>query len=286
MRHSQLRAFHHVALNGGFSRAAEVLHQSQPALSDQVRRLEQAYDVLLFHRDRKGVRLTEEGAALLRLTRAYFETEDRIAEQLNASRAALDGRLRIVADSAHHITGALTAFRAAHPQVLVSLRSGNSEQVLAALRNYDAEIGVLGSLAPATDLDRFDLGTSPIMAIAARGMLPHPLRPLPLSDLQHRPLIFREPGSRTRAAVEDAARSANLRLRPVIEAEGREAMRELVASGAGIGFVSEAEIGNDARLERVPLAGVELRMTETLVHLSARRDVPVIRAFVRALPGN
>lgn len=68
MRCSQLRAFHYVALCGRFSRAAEVLNQTQPALSDQVKRLEQAHDTLLFRRERRQVHLTEVGEGLFRLT--------------------------------------------------------------------------------------------------------------------------------------------------------------------------------------------------------------------------
>jgi DNA-binding transcriptional LysR family regulator len=60
-------------------------------------------------------------------------------------------------------------------------------------------------------------------------------------------------------------------------------MREIVASGAGLGFVSEAEFGNDPRLRKVALNGPDLGMAETLVSLTARRDVPAIRAFMKAL---
>ena len=69
----------------------------------------------------------------------------------------------------------------------------------------------------------------------------------------------------------------------MIEVEGREAMREVVASGAGLGFLSEAEFGHDRRLRTIPLAGDGLVMSETLVSLSARRDVPVIRAFLKTV---
>ena len=95
MRYSQLKAFHCVALYGGFSRAAEAIFQTQPALSEQVRRLEQDYDVLLFHRERKRVRLTEAGTNLFVLTKRYFEVEQHIEEYL--SRNAL-GRRRHAAD--------------------------------------------------------------------------------------------------------------------------------------------------------------------------------------------
>ena len=280
MRYSQIRAFHQVALHGGFSRAAEMLNQTQPALSDQVRRLEEEHDVLLFHREGRRIRLTEAGEALLILTRRFFEAEDAIAEHLQHSRAALAGRLRIMADSALHITGALGRFRARHPEVFVEITTGNSEQVLAALRAYEVEIGIVGSVDPAPDLEMFDLGETPIVAIAARGLLPAGTVSLSLNDLRRHPLVFREKGSRTRQGLEQEARRQGVRLTPAIEGEGREAMREVVASGAGIGFVSEAEQGYDPRIERVLLSGVGLSMTETVVHLSMRRELPVIRAFM------
>ena len=281
MRYSQLRAFHNVALHGGFSRAAAILNQTQPALSDQVRRLEEAHDTLLFHRDRRQVRLTKTGEGLFLLTKQFFEVEDGIGEYLGRSRAAIGGTLRIVADSALHVTEAIGRFRKAHPNVFVSLRTGNTEEVLQRLRNYDAEVGVVGNLPPASDLETHDLGRTPIIAIAARGLLPHGLKALDFTSLPDWPLVFREAGSRTRANLEELAATRRVKLSPVIEVDGREAMREVVASGAGIGFVSEAEAGHDDRLVHVPIKGIDLQMVETLVHLSIRRDVPVIRAFMR-----
>mgnify|MGYP001249838094 FL=1 len=285
MRYSQIRAFHQVALHGGFSRAAEMLNQTQPALSDQVRRLEEEHDVLLFHREGRRIRLTEAGEALLILTRRFFEAEDAIAQHLEQSRSALAGRLRIMADSALHITGALGRFRARHPEVFVEITTGNSEEVLSALRAYEVEIGIVGSVDPAPDLEMFDLGETPIVAIAARGLLPAGTVSLSLADLRRHPLVFREKGSRTRQGLEQEARRQGVRLTPAIEVEGREAMREVVASGAGIGFVSEAEQGYDPRIERVLLSGVSLSMTETVVHLSMRRELPVIRAFMAEIVG-
>ena len=75
MRYVQLRAFHFVATRGGFSRAAEALNLTQPAISDQVRKLETEFDVLLFDRSRKRVVLTPIGDRLLEVTRRMFETD-------------------------------------------------------------------------------------------------------------------------------------------------------------------------------------------------------------------
>jgi len=280
MRYTQLRAFHNVALHAGFSRAAEVMNQTQPSLSDQVRRLEQTYDTLLFRREARSVTLTEAGEGLFRLTREFFETEERIGDYLGHSGAVITGQLRIVADSAIHVADAVQAFRRDHPRVSVVIRSGNTENVLRALRNYDAEVGVVGNIASAPDLDVVDLGRTPIVAIGARSKWRGSVA---FGDLMHHNLIFRETGSKTRAALQAEAARRGLTLAPVIEAEGREAMREMVAAGAGLGFVSEAEAGRDPRIVQVPVTDVDLAMSEALVTLTARREVPVIRAFLAVI---
>ncbi|SEL25547.1 aminoethylphosphonate catabolism associated LysR family transcriptional regulator [Roseovarius nanhaiticus] len=280
MRHSQLRAFHYVAAHGGFSRAAEALFLTQPAVSEQVRKLEQEHDVLLFHRERKRVRLTETGEHLFLLTRQLFEVEQRIADYMSETRAAIEGELRIVADSAHHVIDLLSQFRQRYPGVTVSLRSGNTEEILAELRGYNADIGVIGDAPTGPDLELLDLGQTPIIAFAARGLLQAPEAGLTLTEALTYPLVLREHGSKTRASIEEEVARQKLTMAPGIVAEGREAVREIVASGAGIGFVSLAEFGHDTRLVQIPLNGVDIRMRETIVHLGQRRDVRVIRTFM------
>lgn len=283
MRYSQLLAFHHVALHGGFSRAARALNISQPSVSDQVRQLEQRHDVLLFTREARQVRMTDAGEALFRLTSEMFEVEERISSLFDESRTALSGHLRIMADSAMHITDAVRRFREASPDVFVTIRTGNTEDLLRRLRNYEAEIGVVGNSVSAPDLDSIDLGRTPILALVDKEYLPQGTRKLKFRDLVRHPLIYREIGSRTRAQVEEEADRLKLALTPSIEVEGREAMREVVASGAGIGFISEAEFGHDRRLKAIPFEDVDIGMSESLVTLSARRDVPLIRGFVKAV---
>ncbi len=280
MRHSQLKAFHHVALLGGFSRAAEALYLTQPAISEQVRKLEQDHDVLLFHRDRRRIRLTKAGTALFRLTRPYFEAEAQIADHLSQSGAAVSGELRIIADSAHHVTDILSRFRKRHPNVTVSLKAGNTGEIIEELRAYNAEIGVLGDAAPGSDMQVLNLGSADIVAFASRRFLPAKIKQLTMQELQNWPLIFREQGSKTRQKLEESAAKQSISLKPAITAEGSEAVREIVASGAGIGFISRAELGHDDRLKAYALDGDDLQMHESLVFISQRRDVRVIRAFM------
>lgn len=280
MRYVQLRAFHHVAVSGGFSRAAEALHLTQPAISDQVRKLEEEYDILLFNRHKKQVSLTPQGDRLLEITRRLFDSEQQALELLSEVRALRAGTLRIVADSAHHLLHILARFRDRYPGVRITVHSGNTESVLDALYAYEADIGVLGNMPESRDIEALKLNSTPIVAFVARD---HPVagRPsLSFRDLAALPLVLREEGSRTRAKLEDNARVAGIVLTPAIEAEGREAVREIVASGAGVGFVSAAEFGSDARLVSIPImGGGEMMMDEALICLRERKAGKLVQAF-------
>jgi aminoethylphosphonate catabolism LysR family transcriptional regulator len=280
MRYSQIRAFHYVAVCGGFSRAAEALSLTQPAVSEQVRKLESNHDVLLFNRDRKQITLTPAGERLLLTTKKFFEVEQQISDILSENRAALEGTLRIMADSAFHLTHRLKEFRIKHPNVLVSVQTGNTADILKALRNYDTEIGVAGSPNPGSDMEIVSLGTSPIVAFTAKDFFESPRRAMSFKELAQHPLVFREKGSKTRQKLEEEGLRQGISLTPAFEVEGREAVQEIVAAGAGIGFVSEAELGNDARLVKIPLNCPQLTMTESLIHLKQRSDVRLIRAFM------
>ena len=155
-----------------------------------------------------------------------------------------------------------------------------SREILDELRAYKAEIGVVGDIAPGPEFDTVPLGGAEIIAFAQPELLPRGASALPLSYLIQLPLVMRETGSKTRQKVEEEAARQGLRLTPGIVAEGREAVRELVASGAGVGFVSRAELGADDRVRAVSIEGAGLRMEETLVCLSQRRDLRLIRTVM------
>ncbi len=256
------------------------MNLSQPAVSDQVGQLEREHDVLLFHRTGRQIALTESGAKLFVLTQQYFEIEARIAEALSASRAAVKGHLRLVVDAAHHINDVLSRFRGKYPKVTIDVAVGNSAFVMEELRAYRADIGVIGTSADQADFDAILLGASPIIAFAPFDLAQTLPRPLPLAELTRLPFVSREAGSKTRAMLEAETASRGLKLNPVVVAQGREAVRDIVAAGAGVGVISQAEFGADKRLQALPLADCDLQMRETLICLSRRRDVPAIRAFM------
>ena len=280
MSYSQLKAFHSVALHGGFSRASEKVFLTQPALSEHVRRLEQDHDILLFRREKKRVYLTDAGNRLFDLTKRLFEIDGQINEFLSDSRSAVEGELRIIVDSASHISEILGRFQTAYPNVFVSMRSSNTEDMITQLRAYNTEIAIAGSIDASNDLVQIDLGSSPIIVIAANGYLPSQQQTISFTELAKLPIVFREQGSKTRQLLEREASRRNIRLTPTMEVEGREAMRDIVASGAGIGFISKAEFGNDNRLTGLSIDDAELQMQESLLYLAQRSDLRIIRTFV------
>ncbi|MEJ5020854.1 LysR substrate-binding domain-containing protein [Ochrobactrum vermis] len=280
MRYVQLRAFHYVAIYGGFSRAAEALYLTQPAISDQVRKLEDEYDILLFYRHKKQVTLTESGQRLLEITHRLFEVEKQANELLSESRAFRTGNLTIFADAAHHLLGILRVFRDRYPDVKINVNTGNTDSVVRALYSYEADIGILGEVPDSQDFEIHKLSSSPIIAFASVNHPASKAQALTLEQLAEMPLIFREQGSKTRKKLEELAASKGIQLMPVIEAEGREAVREIVASGAGVGFVSKAEFSADMRLKAIQINSGEMFMDEAAICLNERSSGALIRAFM------
>jgi len=276
VRYAQLRAFHFVATHGGFSRAAEVLCLTQPAISDQVRKLEAAYDILLFDRHKRQVKLTAKGVALQKITNRMFDAEAQALDYLNETRALEVGTLRLLVDSAYHITPVLRAFQARYPAIKIALSVGNSEAVTKALQNYTADIGVLGELPEVSEFKVLPIGETPLIAFAAKAGAYGAKTQMSYAELAKAPLVMRENGSKTRQKLEAAAGL----LPAMIVAEGREAVREIVAAGNGIGFVSTAEFGQDERLHPINLPDPQPMMRESLICIKARRERRLIAAFM------
>jgi len=279
MRYVQLRAFHHVAICGGVSRAATALGLTQPAISDQVKKLETEYDVHLFDRRKGNVTVTGSGQRLLEITRHLFEVESQAAEYLSRSRDLGSGTLRIIADSAHHLLPILGRFRTAYPGIEITMASGNSQEVIAGLENYQADVGVAGG---APDGDRFEvieLSSTPLIAFTAKDHVLPGRTSITLAELLEQPLVLREAGSKTRQKLADAAARRGAKLKAAIEAEGREAVQQIVASGAGFGVVSAAEFSQPGNLVPITISDCEILMDEALICLAERAGGKLVRTF-------
>ncbi|GCE88868.1 LysR family transcriptional regulator [Komagataeibacter diospyri] len=269
MQYVQLRAFHAVAEHGSFSRAASALGLTQPAISDQVRRLEQEFGVTLFNRRGRTVKLTDLGRRLLLTTRQMFIYE-RNARQLLSAEGALDaGSLLMVTDAPDLAVKIIATFRRHYPNVIISLSITNAESCLARVLNNTADIAVCAIYPSDSRIRGQELRREKLMAVVPNtdDFDEHGLT---FSEfVQHGP-IFREVQSVTQRLLSRELGKRGIQVTPTLLIDGREGMIEAVAHGQGVAAISPSEfIGND-RVRLVPLIGAEEEMIEYIVSLADR----------------
>ena len=277
MSHAQLKAFHAVARSGSFSRAAIAVGLTQPAISDHVRKLEEAHGVQLFRRLPRGVALTDLGRRLLALTERLFETEAEVDELLSRARGLREGTLLIGADAAVHVLPLLARFRKRYPAIALKLTGGNTASLMAKLEGFEIDFAVLAELPTSPALRSRPLSESRLIAFAPAGF---GQKTLSLTELASLPLVLREEGSLTRRLVEQEFARRGLRARNVLEIEGREAAAEAVAQGLGIGVVSQSEFAASAHLIPLEFSDWHAPMREWLVCLESRAGLHMMRALL------
>ncbi|CAM3880667.1 LysR family transcriptional regulator [Pseudomonas wadenswilerensis] len=279
--HAQLKAFHAVALHGSFTRAAERLFLTQPAISDQVRKLEERFGVLLFHRNKRSVQLTDLGERLLAITQRLFVCEAEAHELLQDSRALQTGTLVLAVDAPVHVLPQIARFCQQYPGISVKIETGNTDESLLRLFNYQADLALLGRDVDDERLLCVPMRSDPMVAFVSHN---HPWASrgsISLADLDDTPIVLREPGSVTRQTLEEEMARAGLCIRAAIQVEGREAAREAVVVGIGVGVVSAAEFGADARVCALPIVDCQRRLTETLVCLREQSSRRLVATFLQ-----
>src|SRR5260221_11428190 len=200
MNHAHLRAFHAVAAEGGFTRAAQALNVSQPTLSTQVGALEATYGVRLFERRGRKVVPTELGRGLLEVGGRLFSLEGEAEALLSASRGLKHGHLRVGADAPYHIIGALAAFGRRYPGVRLSLVTGNSDTLLRGLIEHRTDVAVIANVAGDARLHALPLRSDRLVAFVDRR---HPWA-------RRRHIRLEEPGGRRPAPREGGSTARRL----------------------------------------------------------------------------
>lgn len=238
---SLLSTFLTVLDAGRVSAAAKAMHLSQPAVTAQVRRLESALGTALFLRSARGVTPTAAGARLERHARALRRLlDDAWADVAEGEEST--GPLVVAASTTaagHVLPPLLARFRAAHRGVALRVRVGNTEQVVAEVRDGRAPIGLVEGHARAPGVRLEPFVDDEIVAVVGTAA---PFRVRRVQDLDAVPLLWREAGSGTRAVVERALRRAGLARRAAhhldVELGSTEAILGGAAAGLGVAFVS------------------------------------------------
>ncbi|MFQ5784434.1 MAG: LysR substrate-binding domain-containing protein [Alphaproteobacteria bacterium] len=280
MNHAQLRAFHAVATEGSFTKAARALGVSQPAVTIQVKALEEAYGVSLLDRRGHRVSLTDLGGGLVAITRRIFGLEQEAEELLAAARELRSGHLKVGADGPYFVMGLLAAFIGRYPGIRVSVAMGNSRAVLQDLLDYRTDVAVLAHSGDDRRFHAIPYSRQPVVMFVPRDHEWAGRDSIRLGELDGRSMVLREVGSETRQVFEAALDAVGVKPQVVMEIGSREALREAVAAGLGIGVVSRAELGGDDRLRPIEVADVALETCEYVVCLRERRNLRTVQAFL------
>ena len=282
--HAHLRSFHAVATHGSFTRAAEMLHITQPTLSGQVKELEERYGTKLFVRHGRRIELTDIGKSAFSITRLMFRHEEEVEHLLQSARALTSGELRVAADSPYIATPLLAQFQRLYPGIQISIQYGNSQQLMSWVEARRCDIAFLPNI-PQEDEKLFSIPLSPdrLVVFVSQDHDWAERRSVLIEELVSQRVILREKGSRTRSIFEEAIAEAGHSLRDVMEISGREGVREAVAAGFGIGIVAENELLADSRLRALPVSDAELAHAEYVVCLQEMRSLRVNDAFLEMI---
>jgi aminoethylphosphonate catabolism LysR family transcriptional regulator len=277
---AQLKSFFMVARIGSVTQAAKRLGLSQPTITAQIRALEEAYGVELFHRGGRRLALSDAGLALLPRVETLVQQETEIDFFLRHSGDLRTGSLRIGATAPYYVLDLIRRFSARYPAIDVTVEMGNSQEVLNALQEYRVDIAMSSHCVDDPRLSRLLLGVDPLVLVVHRT---HPLAgqaevtPAMLAGCR---LLMREAGSTTRIATEQMLAQANVSPASQMEIGSRESIREAVIRNLGVSVIALHEVPSHPDLHVLRFTGSAPQLYEYLYCLRERRGARLVDAFV------
>jgi len=280
----QLRVFESVARHLSYTRAAEELHLSQPAVSMQIRQLEDNVGLPLFERVGKKVYITEAGKEMYHYSRGVEQQLSEAETVLENLKGLRQGRLVLaVASTANYFVPRLFAeFNKKYEAVSLSLDVTNREGLLAHLEANDADMIIMGLPPGEMDLEAEAFLDNPLVVIAPPD---HPLvgkRHIPMESLQNEPFIMREQGSGTRISMERVFEDEGIQLKTGMEMSSNEAIKQAVQAGLGLGVLSIHTLEVELILKRLVVLDVEdfpINRHWYIVHRRGKRFSAIAQAF-------
>jgi DNA-binding transcriptional LysR family regulator len=275
----QLQAFCAVVEKKSFSQAAEQLGVTQPAVSLQVRALEERVGQTLLDRSGRRVEPTEAGERLYRSAQRMLALEEQLLEEVSADDGRIVGTLAIGASTgpgAHLVPLLLCEFQAEHSDLHVALSIWDTQTVIDKVAERQLELGVVGALRRHRSLEFEPLARDEIVLAVPPG---HAAAggTITVDELKNETLIVMQEGAGVRQVVEEELRRAGLRLRgvePKLELGLQESVKSAVAGGYGVSFISRTAIEGELAAGRLAAAQVE--------GIEPARQIYIVRARGRS----
>jgi DNA-binding transcriptional LysR family regulator len=280
----QLRLLEAVARNASYTRAAEEMNLTQPAVSTQIRQLEEEVGLPLFEQIGKKIYLTEAGKEVVAFSRTIAEQFRDIESVLDDMKGVKRGVLSLTVTSTgkYFAPYLLAEFIKHHPGTRVHLEVTNREELVEQLQENIPDMAIMGTPPDNMELIAEAFMQNPLVITARPD---HPLAQMnriPLSRLADENFILREPGSGTRNAVERFFKERGVKLNTTMEMSRNEAIKHAVMAGLGLGIVSLHTLEFELALNRIAILSVEgfpIMKEWYLVHRSGKRMSPIAQAF-------
>ena len=285
----QLEIFVKVAEFGSFSKAAEALYLTQPTVSEHIRTLEDEFGVRLLDRLGRGAAVTRAGALLLSYAQRMLALSREARQAMESFQGRMSGELLIGASTipGEYVLPALIGrFKEKYPDISISLLIGDSKAAVDWVAEGRAELAVVGARLSVRGIEYKELMPDDLVVVVRGTHAWHARKQITLEDLQSEPLLIRERGSGTRAALEGALTEVHMDLaafRIVGEMGSTQAIKQAVRSGVGISIISRRAVEDECKaalLSCVKLKDLQVSRYFYLVTHRDRSRSPLAQAFV------
>ncbi|MEY2859716.1 MAG: hypothetical protein RLZ68_276 [Pseudomonadota bacterium] len=280
----QIQTFMEVARQGSVSKAAERLFVTQPAVSMQIKQLEDAFGLALIEPTGRNIRLTHAGEAFLTHAIAamgqFKDLEAHMAEHIGLKKGRID--LAVVTTAKYFIPMLLVQFGKLFKDIEVKLKIDNRENILGLLARNEADLVVMGRAPAELDCVATPFATNPLTIVAAPGHTLARRKHLPFSALKDYSFVVREEGSGTRAAMERLFAQHKTPLKVEMEMPSNETIKQAVMAGMGLSFLSMRTVRHELASGHIALVDID-GMPQVghwyVTHLSPKKLSPAAQAF-------
>ncbi len=240
----QLQCFSAVARNLSYTKAADELHLTQPAVSMQIRQLEQQAGLALTEQLGKKVHLTEAGEEVYRYARSILQQVDEMDDVLDKLKGFAGGKLRIAAiSSANYFAPRLLGtFHQRFPDVSVSIETTNQAAVVKLVSENEVDMAIMGQPPEEAHLEALEFMENPLIIVAPPGHRLAARKRIALKELEKEVFLIREPGSGTRGAMERFFRQQKLKLTTGMEMGSLSGIKQGVQAGLGLGLLPRGAV--------------------------------------------
>ncbi len=295
MKLSQIEAFYMVIRSGSISRAARQMHLTQPALSLQIRDLEEYFCVQLLERTNKGVKPTPAGELVYYYGQKLMSMKATLCSEIEKLQSSTAKQLRLGASTVlggYALPCSIHSFKEKFPHAQINLSLANSQAVLEALMEGNLDIALIegplpeGVVLSADEFVSRSIGEDDLVLVGAPALIPEGREAVTLAELRGLPLLLREKGSGVRSAIEKALLEQGVQpgeLNVMMEINSLDAIKSTLGMGKGYSIISYIGVRKElyyGTLKALTVEGLSYRNVFTMLHKRSAFLSPLEKAFI------